>query len=429
MAAFKTRQEETTARAEVWQTYLETEKKNNTRHEEMYWLLWHQKTIDSGADMKLPWRGIMYFDEATRQYSHLEKSAIPMRFTGVTQGEPGENGYPLYIVLHGGGQTLINELSYEFMIDNYKESIENSIQITCRGIRETYNCHFNPESYPLYDRLIQNMIIFGNVDPNRVYLMGYSAGGDGVYGITPYMADRFAAVSMSAGHHNNISPINFMNTPIILQCGDDDTAYDRHLETARFGDKLKALRETWPEQYEHIVNMHVARQHGISDDDAKRKTNPVWENSSAWLEGITKTPPQMGCSAKSVNTNAVDFLKEYTRNPLPKTVAWDLSTRSPLRPVKSFYWLQADEAMTSGIIYATLDTDNNSIKIDTQNVTGTFRILLNWDMVDYDRPVSLVINGVTRQEKLTPSREVVEETTQERGDVNYQFSVKVEINV
>ena len=71
-------------------------------------------------------------------------------------------------------------------------------------VRDTWDCHFNPESYPLYDRLIENLIAFYDVDPNRVYLMGFSAGGDGVYGVTSKMADRFAAANMSAGHPNGL---------------------------------------------------------------------------------------------------------------------------------------------------------------------------------------------------------------------------------
>ena len=38
------------------------------------------------------------------------------------------------------------------------------------------------------DRLIENLVVFEGVDPNRVYLLGYSAGGDGVYQLAPRMA-------------------------------------------------------------------------------------------------------------------------------------------------------------------------------------------------------------------------------------------------
>ena len=55
------------------------------------------------------------------------------------------------------------------------------------------------------------MIVYEGVDPNRVYLTGFSAGGDGVYQITARMNDRFAATNMSAGHHNWVNFENLYN--------------------------------------------------------------------------------------------------------------------------------------------------------------------------------------------------------------------------
>ena len=45
-------------------------------------------------------------------------------------------------------------------------------------------------------RLIENLVALQEVNPNRVYLMGYSAGGDGVYQVAPRMADTLAAAAM-----------------------------------------------------------------------------------------------------------------------------------------------------------------------------------------------------------------------------------------
>ena len=86
------------------------------------------------------------------------------------------------------------------------------------------------------------MILTMEVDPNRVYLLGFSAGGDGVYAIVPRMADRFAAANMSAGHPNGISLLNLYNLPIQLQAGEFDDAYDRNTVTADYGMKLDALQ-------------------------------------------------------------------------------------------------------------------------------------------------------------------------------------------
>ena len=402
MSNFLTREEEAAVRADIWNDYLVEEKLNEER------------ALETHAE-------IMYFDEAAKSYSMLEKGSIAMRFALTRKGLPSENGYPVYIFLHGGGQYLGNEFQYEQAKEYFLDSIENGLYIACRGIRETYNTHFNPESYPLYDRLIENLILFRNADPNRIYLLGYSAGGDGVYGVTPMMADRFAAVSMSAGHHNHISPINYMNTPIILQCGDDDTAYDRHLETARYGEKLKALQAEWPGGYIHEVNMHVKRQHAIRDNGPYRMTQVVWQDSSEWLNGESK--------AICKNTNAVDFVSKFTRNPLPKSVAWNLATRAPLRLTESFYWLKAPASMDCGVIYATWDTATNTATITTQDVKGSFYLLLNWDMADFNQPIKLLVNGEARETNVSPYREIIEATTKDRGDVNFQFSAMVEAAV
>lgn len=125
-----------------------------------------------------------------------------MKFTVDIVGEPDENGYPLYITLHGGGgaPAETNNDQWVAMTEYYKYSVENGIYVAVRGMEDVWNLHFLDESYPMYDRLIEDMIMFSNADPNRVYLLGFSAGGDGVYAIAPRMADRFAAVNMSSGH-------------------------------------------------------------------------------------------------------------------------------------------------------------------------------------------------------------------------------------
>ncbi|MFM8642358.1 MAG: polyhydroxyalkanoate depolymerase, partial [Phycisphaerales bacterium] len=65
----------------------------------------------------------------------------------------------------------------------------------------------------LFDRLIENLVMCERVDPDRIYLMGYSAGGDGVYQLAPRMADRFAAAAMMAGHPNEAVPDGLRNLP------------------------------------------------------------------------------------------------------------------------------------------------------------------------------------------------------------------------
>jgi hypothetical protein len=56
------------------------------------------------------------------------------------------------------------------------------------GVEDTWDCHFQIESYVLLDRLIMTLLLpnpqtaqLPLVDSNRVFLVGFSAGGDGAY--------------------------------------------------------------------------------------------------------------------------------------------------------------------------------------------------------------------------------------------------------
>ena len=70
--------------------------------------------------------------------------------------------------------------------------------------------------------------MLGDVDPNRVYIMGYSAGGDGVYQLAPRMADRWAAAAMMAGHPNDASPLGLRNI----------TGFNHHTSTTKTADLI-----------------------------------------------------------------------------------------------------------------------------------------------------------------------------------------------
>ena len=201
----------------------------------------------------------------------LEHGGNAMRFLMEQKGEPDENGrYPLYITLHGGGGAPAedNDAQWYMMFGYYSAAVQNGIYIACRGITDTWDLHFRPESYPLYDRLIQAMIHLYGADPNRVYLLGFSAGGDGVYQITPRMADRFAAANMSSGHPNGVSLRNLMNCPFSIQVGVRDYYSEsalRCIRGAEFDQVLNDYRDQMGGGYEHQVLVRVPAGHNYDD--------------------------------------------------------------------------------------------------------------------------------------------------------------------
>jgi len=338
---------------------------------------------------------------------------LRMRFNYTVVGDAPENGHALFIAMHGGGGVPmhINESQWQHMQVYYLYGVREGIYVATRGIRDTWHTHFNDESFPLYDRLIENFMLLYNIDPNRIYLMGFSAGGDGVYAIAPRMADRFAAASMSAGHHNGVNPLNLKHVPMLLQCGDHDIAFNRHIETVNFGESLMAL------DYEVEVFMHVGMPHNFVDNSPTGALQRVWADPIAWRDTGTSDIVER-------DTNAVRFLERFTRNPLPRDLVWHLGTRAPYRQVESFYWLRACHSVNEGVIRATLH--DNRIVIETESVYGSFDILLNRQMVDFDLPVIVEKNGTVHTFYVVSCADTLLETTLERMDPNFQFTAVIQ---
>lgn len=339
-----------------------------------------------------------------------------MRYTVEVRGEKPEDGYPLFIAMHGGGSDdtpYFNDSQWEDMQSYYTEHLDNCVYVAVRGVRDTWDTHFNPESYPLYDRLIQYMILTEDVDPNRVYLTGFSAGGDGVYAVGARMADRFAAANMSSGHPNGISMINFYHLPLQLQAGEYDTAYDRHLVTAEYGLILDELQSEFEDGYEHRTLIHVDRGHNYEDYD--NKPVEVYSDIYGYLSGENH-------ATEMQDSYAPDWLNRFARDPLPQTLRWDLNTRADQRETMMYYYVGADEdASGSLFIYR----EDNSVYIEAEEFEGDFVIFFNEDMIDFEEPVHFVLAEGELDVMLIPEISWLEYTTTDRGDPNYQFEAGV----
>ena len=374
------------AREEAWNTYANAQLNDPT-------LL--QETQDCA----------MTFGEAT------------MRYTVQVIGDMPENGYPLYIAMHGGGSgdtPEVNDEQWDEMKDYYSAALDCGVYVAVRGVRDTWDTHFNPESYPLYDRLIRYMILTQNVNPNRVYLEGFSAGGDGVYAIANRMTDRFAAANMSSGHPNGISMVNLYNMPIQLQAGEYDDEYDRNRVTAEYGLKLDALQAEYG-GYEHRTLIHYDCGHNYEDYEPTHI--PVMADVAAWLNNGDRT-------TVDVDSFPPDYMDDFIRDPYPTTIIWDLFTRADTRETETFYYMSAPYTTNEGMIKVASAGDN-AFAIEAEDVNGEFSIMLNEYMVDFSRPVTFIINEEETTLNLTPDMAVLAATTEDRGDPWYQFEAMV----
>ena len=399
----------------------------------------------------------------------MTHQGMAMRFLMDRIGEADDSGrYPLYITLHGGGEGAPegNDSEWYMMYHYYRMAVKNGIYIACRGITDTWDLHFQPQSYPLYDRLIQAMICLYGADPDRVYLLGFSAGGDGVYQIAPRMADRFAAANMSSGHPNGVSLLNLANCPFSIQVGVRDYYSEdalRCIRGAEFEQVLTDLHNRFNGGYEHQVLVHVPEGHNYDDSSSPDPekgfdggmsevlADPTAYADSAIVESMMGdflevleskvgyddvgtlsyfpgdadadfdnairdvVKEDYGLETVFVNACAVDYVSGFKRNPAPDTVIWDLSTRAVKRNVTSFYWLKADASVTSGIIVARY-TGDNTVEIEAENVNGDFSILVNPALLDVSRPIRIKTGDGLYAVQVNPSRETLLSSVRETGD-------------
>lgn len=341
-----------------------------------------------------------------------------MHYVATTKGNKPAQGYPLYIALHGGGgaPASLNDSQWRAMQRYYLSCVDNGIYVAPRGITNTWNLHFVAESYPLYDRLIENMVLFGGVDPNRVYLLGYSAGGDGVYQITPRMPDRWAAANMSAGHHNNISPMNLQHVPFLLQVGELDKAYKRNKATVEFAQKLKQWQQKHPQYFKHQVFVHWNKRHSYVADCPQSTFSTIVANPFEWLQNTAAK------SRGKAATNAIAWLTQYTRNPLPTHLLWDRNTTASKRNQNGalYYWLKASgQPEEKEQVEVKINRDKNQVEI----VQGRDNVMvyLAPSMVDFTRPIYLKRQGRSQKVNVLPNLKTMINTLLQRGDPNFIF--------
>ena len=248
-----------------------------------------------------------------------------MKFDYLVFGEMPEGGRSLYISMHGGGgaPAQVNDGQWRNQMRLYNP--KEGIYLCPRAPTNTWNLWHQGHIDPMFDRLIENLIVFKKVNPEKVYLMGYSAGGDGVYQLAPRMCDRFAAAAMMAGHPNESTPKGLRNLPFALQVGENDKSYRRNKIAASWGNELTKLQEKDPKGYIHFIKIHEGKGHWMNLEDSI----------------------------------AVPWMAKYTRSRIPNHIVWQQDDVTHKRS----YWLSLPKDQIKARQLITASRKNQRIDI------------------------------------------------------------------
>jgi hypothetical protein len=291
--------------------------------------------------------------------------------------------------MHGGGGApkAVNDSQWENQKRLY--TLKEGVYVVPRAPTDTWNLWHQDHIDPLFDRLIENLVVFEDVNPNRVYLMGYSAGGDGVYQLAPRMADRFAAAAMMAGHPNETSPLGLRNLPFTIHMGGRDAAYNRNQTAADWAKSLAALQKDDPQGYTHLVKIYPDKGHWMDREDAV----------------------------------AIPWMYQYQRAPLPERIVWKQDDVTHRR----FYWLALDDEQRKAGAEVIAVRSGQKIDLKSEQVER-LRVRLNDDMLDLDQPVTFTRAGevlVTKPVERTIA--TLARTLAERGDPLAIYSGEIEV--
>ena len=323
------------------------------------------------------------------QNQHLIIGSKIMPFWYTTYGNKPADGYSLFISLHGGGNApaQLNTSQWENQKQLYQP--QNSVYLAPRAPYDDWDMWFKPDLDQFYAALIQMCVAYLDVNPDKIYLMGYSAGGDGVWRMAPRMADTWAGASMMAGHPGDVSLLNLRNTPFMVWCGALDAAYNRNSECAQRGIELDSLHTADPNGYIHETHIVEGKPHWMDLEDAA----------------------------------ALPWLQQYQRNPYPTQIVWQ--QEEVTHP--HFYWLTAPEDQLQRGKIVRLSLKGNTVTISQCDYTQ-LTLHFNDQMVNLDKPITILKNGKTLfKGKLSRTLANLQSSLAARNDLRYMFPAQVTV--
>lgn len=314
----------------------------------------------------------------------LEPDATMPYYWGY-KGELPAQGYPLYLYMHGSGPKDA-EWSTGLQICQLFDDAPAMYFIPQIPNMGSYYRWWQKSKQFAWEKLLRLALVSGQIDPNHVYFFGISEGGYGSQRLASFYADYLAGAGpMAGGEPLKNAPVeNCRNIAFSLLTGAEDRGFYRNKLTNYTWEEFKRLQQQHPDGFIHRIELIPHKGHAID----YRPTTP--------------------------------WLKQYTRNPYPKSVSWENFEMDGLYR-KGFYNLFVEERSNEdekSRTYYELDIQGNDISLKADVVVyEATEVAPNWgielkcnktyrpatkgkvviylcpELIDLDQPVTLTVNG------------------------------------
>lgn len=324
----------------------------------------------------------------------MPAAAETMPYLFLARGKRPPNGYPLFIQMHGGGNTgdklehphawSVNTRDWKNQVPVCLFKFPEGLYFIPRMANDNKGRWWMKHNHAAFDTVLRRAVLFRDADPNRLYLTGISEGAYGTEALTPFWADRLAGgCAMAGGAGGGERFYNLRNTAFRNDTGENDTMFDRRKLAQQAHDYLENLKKSDPKGYDHFLNIQAGMGHGVD-----------YAPGPAWI--ATKV-----------------------RDPRPAKVCWFNFALDGVRRT-DFSWLSLAQAPDRDVlIVAEIDRSQNTVnivaKITPEGVKdespvyatstpspvdkrepyagNTLTVHLDDKLLDLDRPVTVVVNG------------------------------------
>ena len=307
-------------------------------------------------------------------------------------GKPA-GGWPLFLAMHGGGGVPkhVNDSQWQHMQVYYTDHPEvgGYLYVALRAPTDEWNGFYTGYIYPLVDALVRQLLLFGEVDPDKVFLMGYSHGGYGAFAIGQTMPDRFAAIHASAAAQTpgEGSPRNLRNTVFTHMVGEKDTAHSRADLNQAFAREVEALQAANLGAYPGSFEWQPGYGHGGLPDRDK----------------IVSMYPAV-------------------RNPVPRELDWVMTGGE----IRDHFWLSVDHPGAGQELTASLR--DNVLTISGEEVDEV-TVSLDSRLADLGRPLTVRAGGRELTRTIRPSAAALCRSMLRRGDPRFAAPATVTLEL